>query len=536
MNFLTKNFYRASLFLASALFTITVLETRPSATALFAAKPINFAQFEQHFYMLNIGDTRALHADLRYVAENPKIVSVAGNSIQALANGETQVFSIDDAGKKTLAATVTIGWPVQNPVLPFSWNVYVPDTEAHNFGGKIYIYGSLDAHPGSFCSPFYISLFSSDLRRWESYGVSFSSFKLGPHKGRILWDSDGAFHNGKFLHYGFYEWDSSGKDNHMFVAESKNPTGPFSEFKWVVGDKTGTKIDGISAQVFTDDDGQRYITYAPTKQPVEKNYPVIAKLINNYTIDESSATNIGAPLKDFYEGPSLRKRGDTYYFVYAENTGKITRKNRRPLRLSYATSKNIFGPYVYRGIILTIEDIVGDGNIQGSIEQHNGEWFVFYHRTTNALYNRRALCVQKIQFDKNGLIKQEVPTSSGVAGALPSSATLYVGTAVIFKNIKRGEFGQFGGVTPLNNGSAKIGFRYVSLTGHEKKLTLNGTNLKNLKNLQVFADDKQIASGNGENGAILSIPGFAAKSATITLVFEKEKSGKPPIIYSARFE
>jgi hypothetical protein len=323
----------------------------------------------------------------------------------------------------------------------------------------------------------------------------------------------------------------------MFVLEGASPTGPFSNFRWLAGDKSGNKIDGISAQVFEDSDGLRYVTYAPTAHVHPwKNYPVIARLRDAATIEEASATNIGAAVKDFYEGPSLRKRGDTYYFVYAENTGRITARNRRPTRLSYATAKNIFGPYTYRGVIISIEEMPGESNIQGSIEEHNGQWYIFYHRSPNGIANRRALCVEKIYFDKDGLIAPVVPTSSGVGGALSTTNTIYAGSAVIFKNVQRGEFGEFGGVRPAKDGEAILGFRYVKFTGKERKLTLQGQNLENLKNLKVFADNELIATGDGSSGAGINRVNFQSEKAALTLSFEKKKRAPAPVIESVKFE
>ncbi|MDR1373055.1 MAG: family 43 glycosylhydrolase, partial [Dysgonamonadaceae bacterium] len=395
--------------------------------------------------------------------------------------------------EKSLFARVTVGWQVQNPVLPYSWGMYIADPEVHDFGGQLYVYGSLDAS-NVFCSPHYMSLTTSDLKRWESKGYSYSSFDEGcPYPKRILWDPDGSYYNGKYLLYGFFEWDSSGKDNNTFVLESDSPTGRFKNFRWIVGDRSGERIDGISAQIFVDGDGQRYISYAPTKQPVEQNYPVVAKLIADDTIDESSVKNLGPYVKDFYEAPSLRKRGDTYYLVYAENCGAITDKNHVPTRLSYATSKEIFGEYTYRGVIITLEGLSGNGNIQGSIEPFNGEWYVFYHRGHS--WNRRAMCIEKLEFDSDGLIKPVVPTSSGVAEGFDTSKPINFNTAVIEKNCSFGKDGKYGCVT-VKDKTAEIGFRYVKFTGKEKSISFQGKGLENIESVKILVDGKVTGEGN----------------------------------------
>ncbi|KAA6337533.1 Xylosidase/arabinosidase, partial [termite gut metagenome] len=425
--------------------------------------------------------------------------------------------------RKTLFARVTVGWQVQNPVLPYSWGMYIPDPEVHNFNGQLYVYGSLDGVPKAFCSPYYVSLTSRDMKRWESRGYSFSSFDKGcPYQGRILWDPDGSYYNGKYLLYGFFEPNSD--DNNMFVLESDNPTGRFKNFRWVVGNKSGERVNGISAQIFGDDDGARYILYAPTQQPIEKNYPVIARLVDDNVIDESSVKNLGSYVRDFFEAPSMRKRGDTYYLIYAENCGPITHANHTPKRLSYATSKEIFGEYTYRGTIVTVEDIPNEVNIQGSIEPFGNDWYVFYHRGMNNVWNQRSLCIEKIEFDKDGLIKPVVPTSSGIAEGLNTSKPIYFNTAVTEKNCRFSNDGKYGSV--VVNGTAGIGFRYVLFTGKEKKLTLQGEGLGSISNITVTANGKVIGqSAGGEQDIKLN----NVKKGKAELVFSITSNGETKI-------
>jgi hypothetical protein len=311
-----------------------------------------------------------------------------------------------------------------------------------------------------------------------------------------LWDSDGHYYNGKYFLYGFFEWNSK-TENYTFVLESDNPMGPFKNFRWVTGNQSKKNVDGISTEIFVDDDGSRYTLYAPTTQSVEENYPVIARLIDNDVIDESSVKNLSPYIQDFYEAPSMRKRGDTYYFVYAENCGRITDKNRTPKRLSYATAKDIFGEYTYRGQIITVEQLAGNVNIQGSIEQFNGEWYVFYHRAMNGVWNKRSLCVEKIEFDKDGLIIPVVPTSSGASEGLNPALPVWFNTAVYGANYRFTDEGEYGNT--LINGAAEIGFRYIAFTGKEKQLTLQGSELENIVYVKVVANGKIIGEGAGNN-------------------------------------
>jgi beta-xylosidase len=299
--------------------------------------------------------------------------------------------------------------------------------------------------------------------------------------------------------------------------------GRFKNFRWVVGNQSGKRVDGVSAQIFVDSDGARYILYAPTQQPVEQNYPVIARLADDNVIDESSVKNLGPYVRDFYEAPSLRKRGGTYYLIYAENCGPITDKNHTPMRLSYATSKEIFGEYTYRGTIITVEHFPGEVNIQGSIEPFGNDWYVFYHRGLNNVWNQRSLCIEKIEFDKDGLIKPVVPTSSGISKGLDTSKPIYFNTAVIEKNCRFSNDGKYGSVVIKDN--AEVGFRYIFLTGKEKKITLQGEGLGNISNITITANGEVIGQSSGAQDINLK----NVKKGKAELVFNITSNGETKI-------
>jgi hypothetical protein len=461
-----------------------------------SAIPKRLSEIDIHYCMLDKNEIRELPPvhGRTYLSGDSQVVSIAGNKITAQASGDCIAYSVQD-GEKKVFARVTVDWPVQNPVLPYSWKMYIPDSEAHVFKEKLYVYGSLDDSKG-FCSPYLMPVATNDMKRWESRGVAFSTHdKSLPYPNRSLWGSDVHFYNGKYLLYGAFEWFGEQSENHIYILESENPMGPFKNFRWVTGNKTKKEPEGITGKVFVEKDGTRYMIWAPTLQPVRENYLRIAKLLKDDVIDADNITDIKT-LKDFYEGPSIRKRGDTYYLIYDENCGPISAKNHTPKRLSYATSKSITGEYVYRGVLLTIEDLPGNINIQGSIEEFGGKWYLFYHRGFNNMPMRRALCIEKIEFDKDGLIRPVVPTSSGISEGLDPARTIYFNTAVIQKNFRFSNDGRYG--SALVNGSAEIGFRYVAFTGNEKTLLLQGANLEQIVSVKIIVNGELIGEGSGD--------------------------------------
>ena len=57
-------------------------------------------------------------------------------------------------------------------------------------------------------------------------------------------------------------------------------------------------------------------------------------------------------------------------------------------------------------------------NIHGSIEEVNGQWYVFYHRSSNNSQFLRRACCEPIFFDENGLIPEVKMTSQGAGEPL----------------------------------------------------------------------------------------------------------------------
>ena len=55
-------------------------------------------------------------------------------------------------------------------------------------------------------------------------------------------------------------------------------------------------------------------------------------------------------------------------------------------------------------------------NNHGSIEQINGEWYIFYHRHTNGTWYSRQGCAEKLTMNADGSFKQAMMTSCGLNG------------------------------------------------------------------------------------------------------------------------
>ncbi len=282
-----------------------------------------------------------------------------------------------------------------NPILPL--DTFIPDGEAHRMpDGRLYVYGSLDTTPGTYCSDQYRVVSTADMLHWTDHGQSFHVDKV-PWTDTPLFAPDAVYHEGSYY---LYFCNADGSEG---VATSEYPTGPFKDATQIPG------ISGIDPAVFIDDDGQAYYYWGQFSGFGAKLLPNMGE-VDPATITEGIVTEAE---HGFHEGSCLRKRGEIYYLVYAD----ISRG--RPTCLGYATSSSPLGPFAYQGVII---DNTGcdpeTWNNHGSIAEMGGQWYVFYHRSTrNSRYMRR-LCVEPIHFDDQGLIPEVEMTSQGAGGPL----------------------------------------------------------------------------------------------------------------------
>ena len=290
-----------------------------------------------------------------------------------------------------------------NPIL--KENFCVPDVEARVMpDGRLYIYGSWDLYGNNaYCSHELHAFSTDDMENWVDHGVIFrnnNEWKGIPwQKDALLYAPDAIYRDGKYYLY------VCGNGNVEGVAVADTPIGPFS-----VAEKIeGADGDGIDPAVFIDDDGQAYYFWG-------QFHLRGAKLNKDMkTLDKSSVkTHILTEWEHgFHEGASIRKIGKKYYMLFTDiSRGKAT-------CLSYAIADYPLGPYKKCGVI--IDNVYCDDktwNNHGSIACFKGQWYVFYHRSSqNSTFNRR-VCVEKIEFDEKGYIKEVEQTSQGASKSI----------------------------------------------------------------------------------------------------------------------
>ena len=303
-----------------------------------------------------------------------------------------------------------------NPL--FDRKLFVPDGEAHVMpDGRLYVYGSLDIGGAqTYCSDRYHVLSTDDprLERWVDHGVSFraDAAHLGgmARPGMSLYAPDAACINGKYCL--FFCTDGGGEG----VAFSDGPAGPFTDAHPIAG----ADGDGIDPAVFADDDGSVYYFWGQFRLRGARLKPDLSG-IEPETLQPCLLSD---EEHSFHEGSSLRKYNGKYYLLYTS----VERGSAHCL--SYAVADAPLGPYRKGGVVI---DNTGcdpaSWNDHGSIECFGGQWYVFYHRSSqNGIFSRR-MCAEPIFFDENGGIREVSMTTGGGSGAVDARTLLDGGRA-----------------------------------------------------------------------------------------------------------
>ena len=400
---------------------------------------------------------------------------------------------------------------VFNPYMPL--NEYVPDGEPHIFGDRVYVYGSHDKENGdAFCMLDYVCYSApvSDLRDWKYEGVIYKA-KNEPNYERfpymfapdVVRGNDGRY----YLYY------SSARHYPdcsyvMSVAVCDTPAGEY-KFLGYVQNRDGTPFtDGVIFDPgLMNDNGTIRLYYGmqwdfeenmDTESAILKQMEMFRKtreeVINDgegvmgaYTVElcDDMLTVKHKPKRilpryvkgtdfeghAFFEASSMRKIGDTYYFVFSSFNCH---------ELCYATSKYPDRDFTYRGVIISNGDVGLDGrsdsdklmrtgNNHGGIECINGQWYIFYHRHTTKTELSRQGCAEKIEILPNGDIPQVEITSCGLNGAPLVAEGTY--PAIICCNLTNGKMprGQCVDMT-LPHIICKNGERIISEIGNDTKI------------------------------------------------------------------
>lgn len=401
-------------------------------------------------FMTEIGKTTQLspvnRTVFRWSSRNESIASVSPTGlVTAVGEGDTVILAEAEGGD-VAECIVSVGYHGQNPILPPTWGLFIADGEPHVFDGRMYIYGSRDNAFGfdlqgrfNFCSADYHVIYSDDLLHWTDAGVAISvedfppelrtlssaQGQTAPETVEFLWAPD-LF---KAPHKDIYYLTFCSPNTRYYIAESTSPTGPFENIRLIT--YRGEPISNIDPGMLTDDDGRVYMA-----MPSPFRLGELDPDTGYAEIKENSVVSVQHLVEEtpdgFYcfEGPSLRKFGGRYYFIYiASKKGEVC-----PVRMNYLVSENIREGWRFGGTIIDTHEYLSGVNVHGSFEAWGDKFYLSYHRICPGFpqHVTREMSMDELHIREDGSIEPVVMTSSGVRGGFVSGDRIPSASAVFF--------------------------------------------------------------------------------------------------------
>ena len=367
--------------------------------------------------------------------------------------------------KKTFLAlcalTASLTMTAQNPYLPL-WE-HLPDGEPRVFEDpdqpgkyRAYIIGSHDVTYTAYCGPD-IRMWSApveDLSQWRDEGSIFKWFVGGQWDTMFAPDLVETVDRvtGKKTYWLYPH--SRGWRRVAMVCKGDRPNGPFtpvnltedgtqcvpgslidfdpSVFIEKISDKKDPDYNiGYRAYVFY---GFQHSTACQLDQKTMYSKREGTELIDPFIPASSQDGRLldkeGSEYKalykgqnpldfNFFEASSIRQVGNKYVMVFSGYSGKEYGLGNTNSALRYAYGDSPLGPWRSGGVLVDSRGVVpnADGsklittnaahNTHGSLQEINGQWYVFYHRPPRGFGNARQPMVApvKITWDKKPVAK-----------------------------------------------------------------------------------------------------------------------------------
>ncbi len=198
-------------------------------------------------------------------------------------------------------------------------------------------------------------------------------------------------------------------------GRADHPTGPFTN---ILGDDSifiknrqwWPKMHSIDADCFIDDDGQAYLYWGSGFD--FKDGICAVGILNKDMASFKKQPELVTP-EGYFEGPHMMKRNGIYYLMYSDGLYYDS-----SYKVRYATSDKPTGPFVQgkNSPILTADPakkISGPGHHYTI--KIGDQYYIVYHRHAYPFYKGiRQICIDKLEFEDDGAIKDVIPTQTGV--------------------------------------------------------------------------------------------------------------------------
>ena len=293
-----------------------------------------------------------------------------------------------------------------NPVFP-GWYA---DPEGIVFGDRYWIYPTYSAPYDS--QVFFDAFSSPDLEHWTKH-ERILDIKDVKWLRRALWAPSIIAKDARyFLFFSANDIQNNEEQGGIGVAVAGKPEGPFKDYlgKPLI-DRFHHGAQPIDPFVFRDVDGTHYLFYGGWR------HCNVARLRDDFRGFEpfpDGQTFKEVTPEHYVEGPFMFVRNGKYYFMWSEGgwTGP-------DYSVAYAIADGPTGPFKRIGKILQQDPAVATGAGHHSVIQVPGKdiWHIVYHRRPLGEQNgnHRVTCIDRMEFDENGLIRPVRITTAGVS-------------------------------------------------------------------------------------------------------------------------
>ncbi|MDB5280253.1 MAG: beta-xylosidase, partial [Ferruginibacter sp.] len=353
-------------------------------------------------------------------AFNPSFISFPGVKItpagpQQFANGPVP-YQVTIKGQTPQKWLVSVA-ENHNPVLD---GFYAdPDILYSHKTNRFYLYPTSDGF-NNWSGTYFKTFSSTNLVNWKDEGIILDLNKDVSWAKRNAWaPCIQEKKTGNSYKYFFY-FTAAQK---IGVAVANDPAGPFVDSGKPLIDKLPEGIKGgqqIDPDVFADPQtGKTYLYWG-------NGYMACAELNDDMISLKQETEKVITPDNTFREGTTVFFRNGRYYFLWSEDD---TRSENYKVR--YGTGISPTGPISIPANNLVIAKDTAAGIYatgHNSIIQIPGkdEWYIVYHRFNYpngikmgdaAGYNRE-VCIDKLEFNTDGSIKQVTPTHKGIKAVI----------------------------------------------------------------------------------------------------------------------
>lgn len=287
-----------------------------------------------------------------------------------------------------------------NPIIKHR---YTADPTVISYDHRIYLYTGHDDPPmgvDDYVMNDWLCFSSDNLRYWEEHPSPLKAIDFS-------WASGDAFASKVLVKNDLFYWYVAVSHRSIFgkaigVAIANKPTGPFTDARGtalITGDmlpRRATEKANLDPSVLLDDDGQAYIFWGNTTCYSAKLKPNMIELASEIQ---------GVDIPGFSEGVHVYKRKDWYYLMYGYGF---------PEKVAYAMSRNIAGPWRFKGIVNDLVDNC-ETNRPATLDFNDKSYF-FYHNGSliNGGSHRRSVCVDFLHYNIDGTIRPVVMTPEGI--------------------------------------------------------------------------------------------------------------------------